>query len=114
MGQVERRTLTTSTRSVMDDQNSREPQKQRRQESKTRMSSKHQNRLKHLVSKLLILLIVNVTATLFFLIIVYQWMIYAAASMDLLVSNICLLLTFKFNESYFFKYCKLCVHCCYR
>ena len=79
-----------------------------------RISARHQNRLKHLVSKLLILLIVNVTATLVLVGIVYQWMSYAAVSLDLLVSNICLMMTFKFNESYFFKYCKLCVHCCYR
>ena len=78
------------------------------------LTKQHQNKLKHLVSKLLILLVVNVTMSFLALAVIYAWMSYVAAALDLLISNICLWLTFKFNQSYFHKYCKPCIRCCYR
>ena len=78
------------------------------------MSQSHQNRLKTLVTKLLILLITNILISMLCSAIIFRWLAYTATSIDLTISNLCLLLTFKFNEQYYFILCKPCVWCATR
>ena len=72
--------------------------------------------LERLTTKLLILMLVNVVVTSLSMLILALLldMGYFGGSMDLVVSNLCLFLSFGFNNTHFTRVCKCCVVCSHR
>ena len=73
----------------------------------TRQLSKKQT----LLHKLFILLATNVVVTLSMLAVLGGQLPYFAGSMDMIVSNACLWLTYNFNDNNYQQCCKLCIFC---
>ena len=68
-------------------------------------------KMRRLVRKLFILLVSNVTISLLCLIILYRELSFSAACVDMMVSNLCLWLSYSFNEKQYQKLCHLCIKC---
>ena len=68
-------------------------------------------KIRALITKLLILLISNVIISLLCLLILFSNLSYTAACLDMMVSNICLWLSYNFNHDLYTKCCKPCIFC---
>ena len=90
----------------------KEPKSKSKSKSNSGLTKDDKSAMENLVNKLFILLISNVGISLFCLIILFRDMAYAAGCLDMLVSNICLWLAYRFNNKYYNKICAICICCC--
>ena len=68
------------------------------------------HQMKKLFRKLFILLIWNVSLSGIALVTLMPFLTYSAVCIDMMISNICLWLSFGYNQPYFDKFCKPCVN----
>lgn len=86
----------------------KEKKMKRLQKQKRKMT-----KYKQLMMKLVTLLFGQIFVDLISLMLLAMSYSFFAASMDLLFSNLCLWVAFKFNDKYYHSYCKLCKLCMY-
>ena len=68
-------------------------------------------KMRKLVTKLIILLLSNVLISLFCLVFLWDELSYSAACVDMLVSNLCLWLSYSFNVKQYRLLCYFCIRC---
>ena len=68
-------------------------------------------KMQRLVTKLSILLVSNVLISIFCLAILFRELGWSGGCLDMLVSNLCLWLSYSFNTKLYQKLCHFCIKC---